>query len=384
MMRIEHLEVNNFKSLVGFKMDFAPFTCLIGLNGAGKSTVLQFVDFLGQMVRGDIAGWLKLRGWNANELKSNLTKKQLITFDIRMNNAESDEPLCRWTGQFNPTALRCTSEKIMVFPDDFIEVKEGSYVVGKLNAKRFQKIPFDYQGSIISQLKEDSDTEPFHAFKSFFKNIRSLDLLAPHLLRKRTREAGEHMGLGGENFSAFIHEMSSYAKKDVVELLKKQYSSLANVSTKSLKSGWKQLEIEEQFGNEKLTTEARHVNDGLLRLLAIIVELRSDHQFVIFDEIENGINPELVEFAIQELTQSKAQTLVTTHSPMILNYLDDEVARKSVIYLYRNAAGHTQAIPFFKIPSVDKKLGILGPGEVFVDTSLPELQKEIQQLGDEE
>ena len=95
MMRIEHLKVNNFKSLVGFKMDFAPFTCLIGLNGAGKSTVLQFVDFLGQMIRGDISGWLKLRGWNPNELKSNLTKKQLITFGIRMNNADSNEPLCQ-------------------------------------------------------------------------------------------------------------------------------------------------------------------------------------------------------------------------------------------------------------------------------------------------
>ena len=43
--RISRLEVENFKSLVDFRMDLVKFTCLVGLNGSGKSTVLQFVDF---------------------------------------------------------------------------------------------------------------------------------------------------------------------------------------------------------------------------------------------------------------------------------------------------------------------------------------------------
>lgn len=47
--RISRLEVNNFKSLVDFEMDLPKFSCLIGLNGAGKSTVLQFIDFLSQL-----------------------------------------------------------------------------------------------------------------------------------------------------------------------------------------------------------------------------------------------------------------------------------------------------------------------------------------------
>ena len=57
MRHIRQIEVENFKSLVNFQIDLPKFSCLIGLNGAGKSTVLQFIDFLSQLVRGDMT-WM--------------------------------------------------------------------------------------------------------------------------------------------------------------------------------------------------------------------------------------------------------------------------------------------------------------------------------------
>ncbi len=70
MKQIRTITARNFKSLVDFKLDLAKFTCLIGLNGAGKSTVLQFIDFLAQQGRGDIKGWPEDRQWEAKDLKS--------------------------------------------------------------------------------------------------------------------------------------------------------------------------------------------------------------------------------------------------------------------------------------------------------------------------
>jgi hypothetical protein len=83
------------------------------------------------------------------------------------------------------------------------------------------------------------------------------------------------------------------------------------------------------------------------------------------------------------LVQAQQQVLVTTHSPMILNYLEDDVARKGVIYLYKTAEGHTQSIPFFSIPSLSQKLEVMGPGEAFVDTNLTELAHEIAAISKE-
>jgi ABC-type multidrug transport system ATPase subunit len=173
-------------------------------------------------------------------------------------------------------------------------------------------------------------------------------------------------------------------------LLKQAYPHLQGLAARSLRYGWKQLEISESFQDPEsgffpvMTTEARHINDGMLRIIAILAELQSDNAFLLFDEIENGINPELVEFVINMLVEARQQVLVTTHSPMILNYLEDDVAQKGVIYLYKTAQGYTESIPFFSIPSLKKKLEVMGPGEAFVDTNLTEVADEIAGMSKEE
>jgi AAA15 family ATPase/GTPase len=133
-----------------------------------------------------------------------------------------------------------------------------------------------------------------------------------------------------------------------------------------------------------MVTEARHINDGMLRLIAILAELESEYRFLLFDEIENGINPELVEFVLGALVSGDKQVVVTTHSPMILNYLEDETARRAVVYLYKSNRGHTKSIPFFSIPSLQEKLTVMGPGEAFADTILTELSAEIDTLPEEQ
>jgi hypothetical protein len=64
--------------------------------------------------------------------------------------------------------------------------------------------------------------------------------------------------------------------------------------------GWRKLLIEENFLSsdserlipEKLLTEACHINDGTLRLLTLLAQIQTAHSFLLFDEIENGVNPE--------------------------------------------------------------------------------------------
>lgn len=78
MIKLERLYILNFKSLKNFKLEFSKFTCLIGLNSAGKSTILQAIDFISQQMNGNISQWLKDRNWETNELTFKLEKKRLI------------------------------------------------------------------------------------------------------------------------------------------------------------------------------------------------------------------------------------------------------------------------------------------------------------------
>jgi predicted ATPase len=382
-MRIKSIKVDNFKSLVNFELPLAKFSCLVGLNGSGKSTVLQFFDFLSQQFRGDLSGWLKKRQWESSDLNSKLTNNQNIDFEVELIHKNSIE--IYWWGSFNRQTLRCTKEYIAWDNNFILRVRGGSYKISDLSNKKVKrsviqgeiKITFDYQGSVLSQIKETQLPDELREIKKFFVDLHALDLLAPELLRQKTRDASNSLGLGGEKLSAFLHEIGEEKRADIQAKLAKIYPRFKHLDVLSLRSGWKSLTVQEQFGDTIVKTEARHVADGFLRMLAVFAQLSKEQSFLLLDEIENGVNPELIEFLVDELVESAPQVLITTHSPMVLNYLEDDVAIEGIIYIYKNQIGATQAIRLFDLPRMREKLTVMGAGEVYEDTLLTRLNAEI-------
>jgi predicted ATPase len=384
-MRIKNIKVDNFKSLVNFELPLSKFNCLVGLNGSGKSTILQFFDFLSQQVKGDLDKWLKRRQWEASDINSKLTPKNNIEFEILL--IHDNEFEIKWTAKFNRQTLRCTFERVDWDNNLLLKVEDGKYAIRPLAEQDQERvrsssgvIAFEYQGSLLSRFKESKLTKEILELKKFFEDLHSLDLLAPELLRQRTRDAENSLGLGGERLSAFLHEIGENQREVIQRKMSELYPQLRLLDTSVLRSGWKQLIVQEQFEGTLLKTEARHVADGFLRMLAVFAQLSKEQSFLLLDEIENGINPELVEFLVDSLVQASPQVLVTTHSPMVLNYLEDEVAIEGVVYLYKGENGATQAIRLFNIPSMREKLTVMGPGEVYEDTILSQLFKEISML----
>jgi predicted ATPase len=400
-MQIKSIKVDNFKSLVNFELRLAKFSCLVGLNGSGKSTILQFFDFLSQQVRGDLSGWLKKRQWETSDLNSKLTRKQNIDFEILLSPVDYGEFEIKWSASFNRKTLHCTFERIEWNNQLLLKVDNGNYQAWTLQEGEKQVFPnkddtvlvvfsigrqempgsgdiaFDYQGSIMSQIKDSLLPKEIRQLKKFFVDLHALDLLAPELLRQRTRDAGNSLGLGGEKLSAFLHKIGEVKRDSIQEKLAKVYPRFRHLDILSLRSGWKNLTVQEQFGDTIVKTEARHVADGFLRMLAVLAQLSKYQSFLLLDEIENGVNPELIEFLVDELVESAPQVLITTHSPMVLNYLEDEVAIEGVIYIYKAKNGATQAIRLFDIPSMREKLTVMGAGEVYEDTLLTQLNEEI-------
>ncbi len=376
---IKSIFIDNFKSLVDFKLELAKFTCLVGLNGAGKSTVLQAMDFLSQLMAGDLDDWLAERQWDSADINSKLTTKSNISFEVVVESASFGEMV--WSGSINRKTLSCTKERVEVAGNVVLRVDDAYCSLAKVEGapKDSERFPvmFEYQGSILSQLKESQINPLLQALKESIIGIRSLDLLSPEKLRSRNKSAGGKLGLGGQKLSAFIHESSWDVKNQLKAELSTVYPQLQSIDTKSLRSGWKQLEIVEAFGKQKLKTGARHMNDGMLRMMAVLAQLEAGNEFLLFDEIENGINPELIEFLIDRLVGAEHQILVTTHSPMILNFMEDKIAKEGVVYLYKTKEGYTKSIRLFDIPSMAKKLDFMGPGEVFIDTDLTNISQEI-------
>lgn len=380
MINLYKLRIQNFRSLKDFESDFKKFTCLIGLNSSGKSTILQSLDFLSQQMNGTISEWLKNRNWESKELNLKLSNKKLIQGSLSFY---YNKFFYVWRFTFNPNLNKCTYETINENVENektIFQVKDSKYMLIKdieKNEKIQGDIVQDYEGSFLSSLKAEFLPKPILEFKTYMQNIYSLDLLSPQELRKRSR-VGSKLGLSGENISAFLNTFSKDQQKEILDQLKKCYPNLEDLAIRKSKAGWSRLELVEVFKDKRLTNEAKYLNDGVLRLIAILAQLQSEKSFLLFDEIENGINPELIEFLIDTLIASKHQVMITTHSPMILNYIEDDIAKDSVQYIYKTEEGFTKSIPFFNIPSMKEKLEYMGAGEVYVDTNLTELYDEIK------
>lgn len=378
---ITNLHIENFKSLADFDLPpnglrLGKFTCLIGLNGSGKSTLLQAFDFLGQLAVGRMRDWLEQRGWKNKELACNLGKRSpIIHFRIGFHFDESGD--VEWEGNFNTTLLRCTFEQIKKNDALLLEVNEGRLSIAKMDQRPpqvIEKPDLAYEGSVFSILQlKDAHSDLFRV-KKLLQNLKSLELLSPHLLHKRAASADD-IGIGGEKLAPFLAQLTDDSHRQLQVLLKEFYPHLEKWMVKGYRFGWKGLRVWEDYGSGSVV-DATHLNDGMLRVIAILAQAFSRHTLLLFDEIENGVNPELVEKLVNwliKLGSDGKQVIVTTHSPMILNYIPDAVAREAVILLYKLADGRTRCVRFFDLPETQLKLRALGPGEVFVDTKLGEL-----------
>lgn len=365
---IESLYVDNFKSLVKFRMLLSDFTCLIGLNGAGKSTILQVFDFISSILQGNTNEWLEARKWKSADLTFKPGRKQSLTLQLRFS-LNGNRYI--WTCNFNRVRMNCIYEDICRFDVegdlvDIFSVKDKQYKIGDSESK---SIDFNYVGSTLSQISQKVLTEELVSIVKYLSAIRSMDLLSPNLIRLKSRPSDvSDIGLGGEKLSVFFHRLPAEKKQKIIMDMQRYYPQLKSIHTGAIASGWVKFEIEESVQEgDSFRTEARHVNDGFVRLLAIHAQQYSENSFILYDEIENGVNSEVTKMLVDSLLETSKQTLVTTHSPVVLNFLPDDVARKSIVFVYKRQDGVTRAIRLFDVGIASDKLEFLSAGEVVID-----------------
>jgi len=409
---LTRFSIDNFKSLVDFSLPakdaegLSKFVCLIGINGSGKSTVLQAIDFLAQLVVGNVPEWLAHRKWERGHLPSKGSKRRTINFRMEFDDAVGN---LIWSGAYNVIEERCVTEELA-----FKVSSQRAFKNIRSNVFKYEKsvikdtfgtrvdVTNDFNGSVFGSLrwaaipKEDRFAVAW--LRTHLYGVKSLELLTPSKMRAPSREAVD-VGTGGERLAAFINGLSAQEKSKLFDELSNFFPRLKKISTRAAQYGWRRVTVSELFDNE-IEHDARHVNDGLLRIAAVVAQTvaeegfskelhresadedlgnpnHKDYQFVLLEEIENGINPELVERLVKYLISVRQQVFVTTHSPLILNYLTDEQAKESVFLLYRNRNGATGAVRFFELPEVSSRLESMGAGEAYLDAGLEKISRRL-------
>lgn len=376
---IQSLTLKNFKSFSepkgqegaweGATIGFGGLSLIIGTNASGKSNIRDGLRFIHAISRGytlaEIIGakygeggerqWKGIRGGVRETVTRNggsgdeqftiaVTTKLAdedgghiafysITIDLgKIARARGpillDESL-RLSGVSRPIFLKSTDHPLFVS-------------TSSLGGMSLDDRP------MITQLFDEpnllwADEETRKHCRGFLRSISSVRLLDldPNSLRRPSIPGQTVLGDKGENLSAVLQAICAdpAAKESLLEWTR-ELTALDVVDLKfpevSLE-GKIQLQLVEQGGRE---ISAESASDGTLRFLAFAAAVLGTEpaRFYFFEEIENGIHPNRAHLLINLLQtatrNSNIQVVGTTHSPALLNYLDEQ-SLKDASLVYR-------------------------------------------------
>lgn len=400
---IRRIQIDNFKLLDGFLIPPAPnvlgnFTCLIGANGSGKTTVLQAIDFLSQLVKGRVPEWLRERNWSSQELLSQLhtTSGESITISTEIQLA-STLPIS-WKCKYSCVDSSISEESIWENNHCLLQAKDGwvSFTLSD-REKQLKNSGLRFSGSALSILADDDLHPSLRLLKQSIGNyVANFELVSAFNLKQDSYPSRE-IGPRGEGLSGFIHEISDGVRERAYKVMREFFPNGRAIQRLVAQNDLIKLSFFEKNMRFLLPDgsassngiSSRHFSDGFARILGIVVQIESSaipgtvvasDRVLLLDEIENGVHPETMARLVNYLAKAPVQVIATTHSPLILNYLSDDQARESILFLYRNSEGRARSCRYFDLPSAKKKLGILGPGEVYVDTSIEQMAREAEDI----
>ena len=336
---ITRFRADNFKSLRDFEIRFrSPLTVIAGPNGVGKTSVCQALSLLWELAQQrpadvmDQQRWLLLRNkWtthNSVELEIDLEDGgDRYTWTLRVTKRKGwgvSEERVRHHGFSHP---KC--------PQGIVLDRKGR----KIRAFNYQKGDWDseykelpaYIGTVAEEMQNSYPA--LWALKQEFV-VRYIPSLNPVTLRRRTREA--KLGDQGENFASFLDAFRREQPRqfaEVVGKLKQFFPWLQTIRSVRSRFGWTEVQVVQKppdgAPQQNVVFKADQVADGVLRLAALatlpyaVPELRC----LIFEEPENGVHPRLLEHTLDLLRSFRdCQIILTTHSPVLLNFVEPEEA----------------------------------------------------------
>lgn len=406
------LDIDNFKALNNFSIELTPLTVLIGENSTGKSTILQAIDLVANFAQTDLNNYLENRNWEAAALKSKLNRKGNITFklyfELMIGGVKSE----------------ITWEVVLAIKNHhFVLVREvvENMTTNRQILKRDNKTTKLYSSSVkkfvdslllaserltsiigIVQLEEFPELKEI---KDVLDGFNFFGLLSVDKMRKLNKRGQvSSIGTGGESISAFLNSIDFIVKKRIIKKLRKYFTTIKSLKVRQDPiEGWTTFDVIEQYleNGDEININANYLSDGFLRIIAFISVLSnntkipynspdvttqtghsvsfnvipSEYKYALFllEEIENGINPHLAGFLLEymlELSEKEnRQILLTTHSPIVLNYVPVE----NIIYLWRSDLGEVKADKVFNREDIKEHLAYMNPGEIWMNFEREEL-----------
>ncbi len=392
---IERIAVENFKSLRRVDLKLGRLNLFIGTNASGKSNFFDTLRLLQGIGNGFTIGeildgkpksatsevWEGIRGGSAKAcfLSGSESGEVTITATGRFANSPMVDDILglRWEFliAFTPADGKVTRERLKMLGSEIYNsdvvgknlstdpVLEVRYYEGKKG--RQPHLKFERSRPVLGQFArgdgrwKKADAEWARRVATLLANTQRVDP-SPALLRGYSQAHQiQRMGEHGENFAALVRTLCADPKaKDAYLSWLRQLrpAELDDLGTLSGAVGEPLFMLRE--GGQEFPAPV--LSDGTLRFAAITAAFFQPDMpaLMTIEEIENGIHASrvrlLVELLRNQAAEGRTQIMATTHSPIVLAWLQ-EAEYGTTFYCKRDVAtGESKICALTDVPNFNE------------------------------
>ncbi len=411
------IEALGYRSLRYISQPLGSFHVLVGPNASGKSTFLDVIAFLGDLLRGGVEAAVQgdsrlgipLRAPDAKHLvwmrqvnRFELAVELSIPAEQRSQLKNGGAEICRYEVAIDVSdSLRIVAENLWLKPNGI----EGSLsqrslfpqppaplesivLAPRKNTPRGwkkvvsrgaepERVTFSSETSgwnnpfrlgtdktALASLPDDEDRFPVATWfrKVLADGVQRIALLSDHMRRPSPPGRSRAFLPDGSNLPHVVHALESESAdrhQDWVLHVREALPGIKTITTREREEDrHRYLVLRYENG---LETPSWLVSDGTLRLLALtlLAYIRDLSGIYLVEEPENGIHPRAVETVFQSLSSVYgAQVLMATHSPVVLS----NASLDQVLCFARSEEGATDIVPGREHPRLRDWKGMINLG----------------------
>ncbi len=408
------LQTRSFRSLRGVDQNLGPFQALVGPNASGKTTFLDVITLMSDLMRnrGDVADTIRSRSssfekliWKetgesfqlAVEAKippsvgkrmsadrrtfSHVRYEIEIGLDVTTNEIGLDHETL-WL----ITPVRAVFERLELFPSIPHEIPSIFRHSGRGVRTAIKKNPGGNDNYYTEGRKSFAPSFKLGRGRSALANIPADELSFPvgiwfrELLEQGVRTfvlnsqvirqpsppgQGDSFRPDGSNLPWVIHNLRTRKENftNWIDHVRTALEDIQDITTIERPEDRHRYLVVEYRNGAKVPSWL--ISDGTLRLLALTIPayLPELTGTFLIEEPENGIHPRAIETVLQSLSSMyESQVLVATHSPVALNML----APKDILCFAKDSLGATDIVSGDRHPALrDWKQGEPDLGVLF-------------------
>lgn len=358
---LRKVKIENYKSVVNQTFELGRFNVVIGANGCGKSNLLEAIAMAGLSSSGALLPEMfENRGIRLSDnrfMRSAFEDVDKEFISVKVETSDGDESVYRihYNAEQKPAQWEDVVEEETKILLSTIQENGSQFKVKDLKnfiEKMSKKLDEDNTLNVNLFEKDNHSLVLARSRVNGLKNFTIYSLEETEL-RSLDQMPSTKLGRTGRGLLPYLKDLSK--TEDGINILNEVKENLMVIDwfedlemPESVLSQDSTLKLKDRYVDESLDFfDQRSANEAFLYLLFYFTLFISDEtpSFFAIDNIESSLNPKLCKLVVSKLAElaekHNKQVILTTHSPFVLDGLDELSETKRLLVVSRNSDGYT-------------------------------------------